>query len=225
MSTDLDKIKDRIRALAAKTIDNGCTEHEAFAAMEMVGKLLTKYNLCMSDINFSEEVCKARHVDTKRKNRNHMNFVISAIAKFCDCKVWTEKGDTLKFVFFGYETDTIMAEYLCHLINTAIDNELRNFKQSNDTRRGDGRSFAFGMVHRINQRLDEMHWSKSKDMSTATGNSLVLVKIKTVENEFNETNIRLRKTYTSARGVRNHNAYNKGINAGDKVNLSRPVTA
>ena len=40
MNVDLDKIKARIRALSAKTVENGCTEAEALSAIAVVGKLV-----------------------------------------------------------------------------------------------------------------------------------------------------------------------------------------
>jgi hypothetical protein len=37
---ELDKLKTRIQALRAKTIDNGCTEEEALSAAAKVAELL-----------------------------------------------------------------------------------------------------------------------------------------------------------------------------------------
>jgi hypothetical protein len=37
-TTELVRVKARIRALAEKTVSNGCTEAEAMAAGEMVGR-------------------------------------------------------------------------------------------------------------------------------------------------------------------------------------------
>ena len=44
-TTELVRVKARIRALAEKTVSNGCTEAEAMAAAEMVGRLLERYAL------------------------------------------------------------------------------------------------------------------------------------------------------------------------------------
>ncbi len=40
---ELDKLKTRIQALRAKTIDNGCTEDEALSAAVKVAELLDRY--------------------------------------------------------------------------------------------------------------------------------------------------------------------------------------
>jgi hypothetical protein len=42
-TTELSRVKARIKALAEKTVSNGCTEAEAMAAADMVGQLLTRY--------------------------------------------------------------------------------------------------------------------------------------------------------------------------------------
>ena len=39
-TNELDRVKARIKALAEKSVSNGCTEAEAIAAAEMVGRLL-----------------------------------------------------------------------------------------------------------------------------------------------------------------------------------------
>jgi hypothetical protein len=54
---ELIRVKLKIKALAAKTLDNGCTEHEAMTAATKVGELLEQYNLSMSECDVREEKC------------------------------------------------------------------------------------------------------------------------------------------------------------------------
>ena len=49
-ATELSRVKGRIKALAEKTVSNGCTEAEAMAAAEMVGRLLERYALSMEKL-------------------------------------------------------------------------------------------------------------------------------------------------------------------------------
>lgn len=44
-----DAISRRIRALRAKTVENGCTEAEALAAAELLADLLAKYNMTLDE--------------------------------------------------------------------------------------------------------------------------------------------------------------------------------
>ena len=60
--TELEKVKMRIRALAARTVDRGCSEAEALAAAQKVGELLEVYGLTMSEVELREETCIQREV-------------------------------------------------------------------------------------------------------------------------------------------------------------------
>ena len=59
-TTELTRVKARIKALAEKTVSNGCTEAEAMAAAEMVGRLLERYALSMEEIDVREAHCDSR---------------------------------------------------------------------------------------------------------------------------------------------------------------------
>ena len=65
----LDKLKLRIQALRAKTMDNGCTEAEAMMAAAKVAELLDRYDLTLSDVELRESACERRVFETRRKNR------------------------------------------------------------------------------------------------------------------------------------------------------------
>ena len=48
-------ILERMRAIQARTVENGCTEAEAMAAAELLAKLSTKYNLTMTAVEIGED--------------------------------------------------------------------------------------------------------------------------------------------------------------------------
>lgn len=54
---ELNKVKARIKALAEKTTEQGCSEAEAMAAAEKVGQLLEQFNLSMEEIDVREQKC------------------------------------------------------------------------------------------------------------------------------------------------------------------------
>jgi Protein of unknown function (DUF2786) len=120
-TTELVRVKARIRALAEKTVSNGCTEAEAMAAAEMVGRLLERYALSMQEIDVRQEVCVQVEVPVGGKQRRPIDGCVTAIARFCDCKVWISR-DTGKptYVFFGFEVDAALAGYLFHVIDRAM---------------------------------------------------------------------------------------------------------
>ena len=50
-SADIDRLVQRIQALRAKTVEQGCTEQEALAAAAKVAELLDRYGLSLSEVS------------------------------------------------------------------------------------------------------------------------------------------------------------------------------
>ena len=230
MSANLETIKNRIRALAAKTVENGCTEAEALSAMEMVGKLLNQYNLNMTQVELEAEEYQTKVVDTGRKQRHVVYFCLMAIAGFTGTKIWFTRSNTnLKYTFFGQASDVLMANYLYDLIVSAIDGETARFKktdvwQNAPNRKGASTSFQMGMATRINQRLKQLAKENSAEISRARGNNdLVVLKNQLVEQAYNTQIGAKLRTVSAGSRTTNGSAYRAGTAAGDRVNLNRPV--
>lgn len=88
MNTELEKVKVRIRALASKTVDVGCTEQEALSAMSMVGKLLSMYNLTMQECDVRESPCVEIKIPTNAARRGAIDWVTVPLADLFYGKVW-----------------------------------------------------------------------------------------------------------------------------------------
>lgn len=55
MSTDKkEKLIQKIQALRAKTLENGCIEEEAYAAAVLVEKLMNDYDISLTEVEFRE---------------------------------------------------------------------------------------------------------------------------------------------------------------------------
>ena len=89
---ELSRVKARIKALTEKTIANGCTEAEAMAAAEMVGRLLERYALSMDAIEIRTARCVQVAVPIGGRRRRPIDGCVPAIARFCDCKVWLARA-------------------------------------------------------------------------------------------------------------------------------------
>ena len=229
-ATELSRVKARIKALAEKTVSNGCTEAEAMAAAEMVGRLLERYALSMAEIDVREQRCIQVEVPIGGKRRRPIDGCVTAIARFCDCKVWVSR-DTMvpSYVFFGFDADTAMASYLFTVIDRAMATALTAFRTAQPRLRGvalrrASKGFQQGMATRIADRLDAMHRQRDANLAAqrSTGTALILVKQQVVEAAFRETEIRLVATANLSR-ARLSGAFRHGLAAGDRVNLDRPV--
>lgn len=184
-NNEITKVKARIKALSERTVENGCTEAEAIAAAEMVGRLLTAYGLSMSEIDVREEKCITHLIKTGSKQRSTpMLTAFQGIAAFCDVRfyfkpefagdngTWTylRNGQVRRprrvtastdYVVFGHEPDVRLAAYLFDVIKSAIETEVRTFKKTGAylaaaNKKDATRSFQFGMAERVAQRLRTM---------------------------------------------------------------------
>jgi hypothetical protein len=235
--SELAKVKARIRALAARTVERGCSEAEALAAAAKVGELLEVYGLSMSEVELREEACVQRVVVFDDPRRQAMGWLFPALLRFTECRGWTVgRAD---YVIFGLEPDVQMAEYLMQVIATALHYEEWRFRASPDYLRSRAapqavlRSFRIGFADRIAARLEELGSHRrateqaAQDQATrngTAGTALVLIKQRKIDEGVKALGVRLR-TVTRSTVVRDKGAYGRGREAGGRVGLDRPVGA
>lgn len=230
-TTELARVKARIRALTEKTVSNGCTEAEALAAAEMVGRLLERYSLTMREVDVRQTPCVEVAVMCAGRRRRPIDGCVTAIARFCDCRVWVTRTDVaLCYVFFGFETDAMLARYLYQVIEAAIATECTAFRARRPRLRGlelrrASDSFQHGMAARVAERLEAMHAERSASVAAqrTDGTALVLVKHGVVEAAFQQTGMCLTDS-RSLVGPVVGSAFRHGQEAGERVNLNRPLT-
>ena len=227
----------RIRALAAKTMNNGCTESEALAAASLLARLVDKYGFTPADLDEPLEALTEASMDVKRTMSGNQHFALS-IANFCDCKVFyraAKFGNEKEIVFFGHETDVLMCRYMMDLLGTANESGFKAFisekKAAADGRKinrkevnADRRGFDWGMASRIKARLEAMKADRNGAVDETTGNAgsaLVVVKNAAVEAEYAKR-YNLRTKSTPARRA-NLGAYNAGQVHGDRVAINAGV--
>ncbi len=222
-----DKLRMRIQALRAKTIDNGCTEGEAMAAAAKVAELLDRHDLSLSDIEIREAPCEERAYETHRKKRIPLDDCIGAIAEFCDCRVWREKNRAGegRYVFFGLRSDVEVAHYLTEVIDTAVRTELGRYKTSSEYQRFRHQerhlanaSFALGMVVSIADRLMAMKAARD-EVNQGTGRGLVVLKAAVVDVELAKLDLKLRTVQRASRMV-SPMAYDAGGEAGASLTIN-----
>ena len=110
---ELSRVKARIKALAERTVSRGCTEAEALAAAEMVGRLLERYALSMDEVEVRAEPCVRTEIPLGGRRRRPIDGCVPAVARFCDCKVWLARDAAAPcYVFFGFAADVSLAGYL-----------------------------------------------------------------------------------------------------------------
>jgi hypothetical protein len=243
---EIQKVIQTIQDLCRKTVRNGCTENEAMSAAEKIGQLMKVYNLSMDKVFLGETKCIQSAIETGRRRRHPIDGCVKAIAEFCDCRVWFSGYGQKSYQLFGLPTDIEMAKYLYGIVFDAMETAIAEFKGSEAYQLSQGNfgiktsrktlsvSFQKGMASRIYHRLVEMmdirHEEESSeapdiidpDTGLSTGTSLIVVKRDKVKSEFEQLGIRLKKAATSA-SYNDRSAFSKGQEAGNKVNLNRPI--
>ena len=223
----LDKLRMRIQALRAKTIDNGCTEGEALSAAAKVAELLDRYDLSLTDVEIRAAPCERREFETHRKKRIPLDDCIGAVANFCDCRVWREKNQAgeARYVFFGLRSDIEVAHYLTELIDSAVRSELGRYKTTREylqfrhkERHMANASFALGMVASIADKLTAMKAARDK-VNYGTGRALVVLKAAIVDDELGKLGLRLRVQRGASRMV-SMTAFEAGGVAGASLDIN-----
>ncbi len=231
MATDppaLEKLKARIHALRAKTIDNGCTEGEALAAAAKVAELLDRYELSLTDVEIRKTQCEERIYETHLRKRIPIDECIGAIAAFCDCRVWREKNAAgeARYVFFGLPADVEVAHYLTELIDGTVRTGLGRYKVSADYKRFRHRerhlanaSFALGMCSSIADRLVAMK-AERDGVIRSSGRGLVVLKAAVVDSELAKLGLKLLTVEQGPGRMISPEAYDAGGAAGETVALN-----
>lgn len=233
--TKRQSIAAKVRALLAKTVENGATEDEAIAAMEKAHELMARYQLSLTDAELEEEgtsrfTTAAHDVASHQVNRKLRTkiFLANAVSRYCDCKTWRSDGVEEKINFFGLRSDAEFASWLIDSLTLFVELETDRHLAKSGVRGADARwrarvSFSLGCVTRIAERLDELVAAREvKDGKTATGTSLIVVKNALVERDFKSLGLQLRKGSSRGRSV-NSAHYSAGQAAGNRATFGKPV--
>lgn len=225
---NLEKIKDRIRALMAKTTGAGCTEEEAIAASAKVQELLHKYQLSLTDIRIKESTCSKEEYNTQKKTDSPISNVVNAIGYFTDTKCWLSRDTDGRqtYVFFGLEHDVMIAHYIMKVLDYAVIYAAQDYMKTRDCGKDRGKvkkDFEMAMVLRLARRLREMKDAQRKDDVSTTGRDLVVVKKDVVNQAFDELGIDLVSSRGRGYSFRDGHAVDAGRAAGDKVNINPGV--
>ena len=226
-SVAFDRLRQRIQALRAKTIANGCTEGEALAAAAKVAELLDRYDLSLTDVEIRRSPCEQVAYEVRRKKRIPLDDCVGAVAELCGCRVWREKDRSggVRFVFFGLRADIEAALCLTEVIDYAVRTELGRYKTApayrafrHQERHLANASFTLGMVGSIADRLLAMKAARD-NAARGTGRGLVVLKQSVVDAEIDRLGLALRTVPRASRPV-SPIAYEAGEAAGETLAIT-----
>jgi len=213
----------KVRALLAKTVENGCTEAEAMAALAKARELMDEYDLTDTDLAFGGEEVKAEERNVADRHRIR-DYLATAVGTFCQCKAWS--GMTYEHVTFcGLDSDTVFAHWLLDTLADFVDRALQDYLRSTwrpgmpSVRRTETNGFVIGCCSRIVQRLREL---APRPPRTSTGRDLVVARNALIERKLNELGLRLRRVRGGSKRT-NNDAFAAGRRKGDAAQFNRPI--
>jgi hypothetical protein len=229
MTVEREGILNKIRALLSKTLDKGCTEAEAMAALGKAQAMQDAYAVTEAELNLTrEEKAILRREPPGTKDPHRIKWqLLWGVSKFCNCENWRERRKNGGgIVFCGLPSDVQFATWLLDALTGFVQAELVNFlmeaEPDNEDRRDAIRGFVFGCTDRICQRLSEL-CEQSAVLATSNAKALVVIKNAAVKAKLKELGVHL--SFSSCGGSGGDpSSIQAGRAAGDRASFGRPVS-
>jgi hypothetical protein len=224
----MEKIFGRIQKMLNLANDLAASEGERDNALRMAYNLMAKHNLDMAAVEAHGESKQEKRIDFENQSFSWQwaRQINNIIGDLFFCKVWSSKVSTSqnKFHFIGRESNAMTAAVMADWIVKSILKEGRKMYGQN-TAPGT-RSFAVGAMYALHARVKEIKASQAAASEAATpGTALVLASFYDTEAAANELMLPEGLRYRKARASSvDHDAFNKGQDFGNKINLSNQVT-
>jgi hypothetical protein len=227
-SNQRDGLIEKVKALLNKTVEAGCTEEEALAALDKANALMDAYEVTAADLQLTkEETAILRSEPPDSLDPHNIKWhLMGAVADFCNCKVWHKRRRDTKVVeFCGLQSDARLATWLLETLAAFVQAELARHLMDTLPPGGERRrvitGFVQGCCDRISDRLKAL-CAQSAAAATSNGRELVLVKNAAVDSKMKECGITIRGKCLG--GQTNDSGYQAGRSAGDRASFGRPVT-
>lgn len=226
-----ESIVNKIKALLAKTTENGATKAEAITALEKANQLMTAYFISEHDIKdpYAYKKCIFRKIP-KYKSGYRMDSFIIPLSQLFDCNVYMESNESSKLdtiVFFGFEQDVDLCEYFYHYLIRMIRHELSMYlitldvyeMRKTQSVRSITKSFLVGIQRGICQKLKTMYKEREQNIHEETG--LVLAdKYQLVTAQLKEHGVSIR--YVNNReSIKCKDALHEGTKRGKNIDINQ----
>jgi hypothetical protein len=227
MTIDRENVLGKIRALLAKTMENGCTEAEALAAIEKANALMAVHEVTEVELNLTKEekaILRREPPETKDPHLIKCRLIYS-VSRFCGCRAWREPGSRA-ITFCGLPSDAQMATWLLDTLTAFVQNELFKHLIEVGPTRGERRQvirdFVIGCTDRIHDRLIKLREQREQAAATSNARALVVVKDAAIQAKLDELGIHL--CSGSLSGASDSPSYGAGSAAGNRASFGRPVS-
>ena len=217
-----DRTLNKIRAMLAKTVDNGCTEAEAMTALTMAQMMMDEHEVTLEDLKLEDE--KAIIARSDLKDPQNVRWKIAYwIAQFTETYTY---GHKKRINFVGLKADVDFAIWLTDTLASFVHAQLKAWMWKNGYQKLQGNlrakvinSFVTGCTHTINNKLAQM---VKERRPTSNGTALVLAKNALIEDAVKD--LEIGKADNRGRKAKFlGDVLKAGMEAGERASFGRPV--
>jgi hypothetical protein len=216
------KMLERVRAILSKTMENGCTEGEAMAALAKARELMATYEIDENELHVEKQqegatIYKGNFADPYDIKKG----LCTSVARFTRCRGWDGSREKYGISFCGLESDVIFATWLLETLQRFVMRALREFQKQRSIKgipnsNFTSASFVVGCTARIAEKLRELVPVEP------VGTGLVVSRQALINAELARNGIMLSQGRASKRDIDKRSAM-AGHMAGNSARFDRPV--
>lgn len=221
MTTNREKIARFARALAAKTVENGCTEDEAISAAEKLVEMLAAHNMTLDEAMMREQPFATHQEYREDAIGERLWKPANAIAHLTDARYWRSPAGVwpVSITFFGFDHEVDVAKYLLAICARAMEDGQRRVEKQHALinkarRRAHVLAYLDGMADTLHRRIRAL---KPKQ---PPGTGLIVVRDALIDMALKDQGIEI--SQARSRGSRDFDpSYAAGALAAERVRLDR----
>ena len=220
-----DSIRKKIKALLAKTTENGATEEEALNAMKKAQQLMMENFISEHEIidPYIAEMCVFKKIG-RVKSAYDLNVFLPDLCRLFDCKHYYTKSSV---TFFGFEEDAELCAYFYEFIIKACLSSKEQYKNTEGYKVASlvysGRSlmaaFIRGFLVGICIKMREMYKCRKAELPQEAG-LMVIEKEKRVDQQFKDKNMKIH-IHASNKMDYETTAFNSGVKQGQDMPITQ----
>lgn len=222
-----DRVKNKIKALLSKTIDNGASKAEMESALRKANQLMADFFISEYDLQDSEIInkCISEQFELTRSSFD-LSLFYADLAYLFDCEFYyTSK----RITFFGHEQDVALCGYFYNVITKTCLREKEIYLKSEKClelkKYYHGRtlssSFIKGFLVEVTSKMQEMYKEREKNIPETYG-LMVIEKREKVKNDFKNLNLKINvKKLKPLKGEKQ--AFEDGLEEGKKIKLIQAI--
>ena len=229
-NVDIESIKEKIRNLLNRNVQNGASPAEAETCMRKANELMTKYLIDAWDLKTKEGNCESRTTVMHRKNQI-LKIMLSKLCRTFDVKCFD--SNRMGLVMFGFPVDLDIVEYFRKMLIDTMEFEIAQYRRSKEYKyetkeRGlNGNvvinDFILGFCGRVCETLEQLYQERNKQFEQATGTSLMVVRADVVQRELDDLYGKMSRHKVAIRGGISGSQAD-GEDAGAKVRFNHGVS-